>query len=178
MTSDDKIGVYLEEHPVEARPVLERPEPSPRMRDLDFLIGTVDSVFDTGVRFECTSEPIMDGLYIRMEMRATYADGTWRNNGTWIIAWSEIEQEFQSYYWDALGNHGTSTSPGWRDGVLEFVGSHVLAEPGTRGMTMDRYSRFDEEHFMLEAFVQVDGEWKKWNTQDCHRRPRLPDPAG
>ncbi|MEU6356324.1 DUF1579 family protein [Streptomyces sp. NPDC047072] len=169
MSDDSTIDTYLRDHPVDARPVLERPEPSPRMRELDFMLGTVASVFDTGVRFECTTRPILGGLYLQMDVHATYADGSWRNDGIWIVGWSEVDQSFQSYYVDALGNQGMSTSPGWQDGVLEFVGSTSMTEVGARGMTMDRYTVIDDDHFQLVAYVQVDGEWKRWNTQDCHR---------
>jgi hypothetical protein len=170
MSTDEKIDTYMAENPIEARPVMVRPEPSPRMRELDFLLGTVESVFDTGVRFRCTTKPILGGLHVRMEISATYADGSWRNDGIWTVGWSEVDQEFQSYYADALGNQGLSTSPGWKeDGTLEFVGSTVLAEVGVRGMTKDHYIPLEDGHFRLDAYVQSDGEWKRWNTQDCWR---------
>jgi Protein of unknown function (DUF1579) len=170
MSADSKISAYLEEHPVQSRPVLTRKEPSPRLRDLDFLLGNVVSQFDTGVRFECSTRPILGGLYLEMTVHATYADGSWRNDGVWIIGWNEVDQVFQSYYFDALGNQGTSTSPGWTDdGALEFVGSHIVAEVGVRTLTKDRYLPVDDEHFLIEAYVQDNGEWKLWNTQDCHR---------
>jgi len=84
MSTDKKLDAYLADNPIEARPVIPRPEPSPRMRELDFLLGTVESIFDTGVRFVCTTKPILGGLHVQMEISATYADGSWRNFETTV----------------------------------------------------------------------------------------------
>jgi hypothetical protein len=170
MSTDATLDNFLVDHPITERPRPARREPSPRMQELDFLVGTITSQFDTGVRFESAIRPIMDGLYLYTDLHATYADGSWRNDGIWIVGWSEPDHAFQSYYVDAMGNQGTSSSPGWQDGVLEFVGSGVVGEVGVRTVTKDRYTRIAEDHFQLEAYVQVNGEWKRYDAQDCYRR--------
>jgi hypothetical protein len=148
---------------------VEQREPAKEMQQLDFLLGKMISNFNTGVRFEAITQPIMGGHYYQMNLQAFHKDGTPKLEGIWIIGWSEVDKYFESHYVDSLGTMGTSTSPGWQDGHLSFTGSHVVGEVGVRTMTRDFYTPIDEDHFRLEAFVEVKGEWKLYDVQECER---------
>lgn len=41
--------------------------------------------------------------------------------------------------------------------------------PYRRSRIFAHYIPMEDGHFQLHAYVQVDGEWKRWNTQDCRR---------
>lgn len=168
---DEKIADYLDNHRPTARPHKEDNSPSPKMHELDFLLGKMVTEFDTGVRMEAIIEPIMGGHYYQMNLKATYGDGSPKLEGTWTIGWSEPEQQFESYYYDSMGTFGLSTSPGWVDGKLDFIGTHVLGEVGVRSPSRDSYYPIDETHFRLDAYVQVEGKWKVYDVQDCYVTP-------
>lgn len=165
--ADLKLHDYLDNHRPTARPVKENNDPPARLRELDFLLGTMITTFDTGVRMESVAKPTMRGHCIQMDLTATYADGSPKLEGRWIIGWSEPDQQFESYYVDSMGTLGVSTSPGWQDGKLEFVGSHVLGEVGVRSRSKDAYTLVDDTHFRLDAFVEVEGKWKLYDVQNC-----------
>ncbi|OLZ60599.1 hypothetical protein AV521_45100 [Streptomyces sp. IMTB 2501] len=169
--ADDKIRDYLDNHRPTARPVKENNDPPARLHELDFLLGKMVTTFDTGVLMEAVTRPIMGGHYYQMDLKATYADGSPKLEGKWIIGWSEPDQHFESYYVDSMGTLGVSTSPGWVDGHLEFIGDHVLGEVGVRSRSKDAYTPVDERHFRLDAFVEVDGAWKLYDIQDCTITP-------
>ncbi|HLL65108.1 MAG TPA: DUF1579 family protein [Micromonosporaceae bacterium] len=169
MDDSQKMLDYLDNYRPTGRPVAERKEPAKELQQLDFLLGRMVSHFNTGVRFEAETRPIMGGHYYVMDLHATHQDGTPKLDGIWIIGWSEVDNHFESYYVDSLGTMGTSTSPGWEDGHLAFVGSHVVGEVGVRTMTKDFYTPIDDDHFRLDAYVEVDGEWKLYDVQQCER---------
>ncbi|MGF1429068.1 DUF1579 family protein [Kitasatospora sp. LaBMicrA B282] len=169
--ADRKLSDYLDNHRPTARPVKKDNEPPAEMHQLDFLLGTMVTTFDTGVRMVAVTRPIMGGRYYQMDLTATYGDGSPKLEGTWVIGWSEPNQYFESYYFDSLGTMGTSTSPGWQDGHLEFVGDHVLGEVGVRSRSKDAYTVIDDQHFRLDAFVEVEGEWKLYDIQNCTVTP-------
>lgn len=168
---DEKVADYLDNHRPTARPVKKDTGVAPRMKELDFLLGRMTVSFDTGVKMEALTQPIMGGHYYQMDLKSTYADGSPKLEGKWIIGWSEVDQHFESYYVDTLGTLGVSTSTGWQDGHLEFIGEHVLGEVGVRTRSKDSYVPVNERHFKLEAFVEVNGEWKLYDIQDCHLTP-------
>ncbi|MYS91680.1 MULTISPECIES: DUF1579 family protein [Streptomyces] len=166
-----KINTYLSGRPTE-RPRTEHRPPSPRLKDLDFLLGRMVTHFDTGVRMESVTRRVMHDHYIQMDLTGTYADGTWKLDGKWIIGWNEVQQQFESYYIDTMGTMGTVTSPGWQeDGHLVFSGFCVLGEVGVRTNTKDVYTVLGDHHFQLDAYVEAEGEWKHYDTQDCHVTP-------
>ncbi|WP_171171999.1 DUF1579 family protein [Streptomyces sp. I05A-00742] len=168
---DAKVADYLDNHRPTARPVKENHEPPAQLHQLDFLLGKMEVTFNTGVQMVAMTAPIMGGQYYQMDLQATYADGSPKLEGKWIIGWSEPDQHFESYYVDSLGTLGWSTSPGWQDGHLEFVGSHVLGEVGVRSKSKDAYFPIDDTHFRLDAFVEVEGEWKLYDIQHCTITP-------
>lgn len=170
-SDSSKINTYLAGRPTE-RPRTDQPPPSPRLKELDFLLGKMVTNFDTGVRMEAVVRRVMHGHYIQMDLSGTYPDGTWKLDGKWIIGWSEVDQHFESYYMDTLGTMSCVTSPGWQeDGHLVFSGSCILGEVGVRAPTKDVYTVISDGHFQLDASVLVDGEWKHYDTQDCYVTP-------
>ncbi|MCM3924905.1 DUF1579 domain-containing protein [Frankia sp. AiPs1] len=172
LTRDDqKVTDYLDNHRPTARPVKQDTGVSPRLNELDFLLGRMTVSFDTGVKMEALTRPVLRGHYYQMDLKATYADGSPKLEGQWTIGWSEVDQHFESYYVDSMGTLGVSTSTGWQDGHLEFIGEHVLGEVGVRTRSKDSYTPVDERHFKLEAFVEVNGEWKLYDVQDCSLTP-------
>jgi hypothetical protein len=166
-----KINTYLSGRPTE-RPRTEHRPPSPRLKDLDFLLGKMVSNFNTGVRMEAVTRRIMHDHYLQMDLTGTYPDGTWKLDGKWIIGWSDVDQMFESYYMDTMGTMSTVTSQGWQeDGHLVFTGSCVLGEIGVRALTKDEYTVINDRHFQLDAYVEVEGAWKHYDTQDCYVTP-------
>lgn len=168
---DEMLSDYLDNHRPTARPVKKNNDPSPRLHELDFLLGTMVTEFDTGVRMEAVTRPIMGGRYYQMDLKATYGDGSPKLEGIWIIGWSEPDQQFESYYVDSMGTQGVSTSPGWVDGHLDFIGTHVIGEVGVRSPSRDSYTPIDDTHFRLDAFVEVEGKWKLYDIQNCTVTP-------
>ncbi|WP_263172706.1 DUF1579 family protein [Streptomyces sp. SCSIO ZS0520] len=168
---DAKLVDYLDNHRPTARPVIEHPKPSERLKELDFLLGKMTVTFNTGVRMEAVTQRIMHDHYIQMDLKSTYADGTPKLEGKWLIGWSEVDQQFESYYVDTLGTLGVSTSPGWQGDHLEFIGEHVLGEVGVRSKSKDAYTPIDATHFRLDAFVEANGEWKLYDIQECTVTP-------
>ncbi|MFF7459417.1 DUF1579 family protein [Kitasatospora sp. NPDC008115] len=169
--ADEKLNDYLDNHRPTARPVKENNDPPEQLHQLDFLLGTMVTHFDTGVRMEAVTKPIMGGHYYQMDLKASYPDGSPKLEGKWIIGWSAPNQQFESYYVDSMGTMGVSYSEGWQDGHLEFVGDHVIGEVGVRTRSKDAYTVIDATHFRLDAFVEVEGEWKLYDIQDCHVTP-------
>jgi hypothetical protein len=146
--------------------------PAEQLHELDFLLGKLDCTFNTGVTSRGDTRLTLGGNYYQLEVHSRNPDGTPKINGQWIIGWSAVDNAFQSYYVDDAQNQGTSSSPGWQDGHLDFVGSTILGAAGVRALTKDHFTMIDENHFTLDAFVQVKGQWVLVDTQDCHRRPR------
>ncbi|GAA4232342.1 hypothetical protein GCM10022254_31940 [Actinomadura meridiana] len=142
--------------------------PPEQMRDLDFLLGSMSCVFNTGTKITGVFRSILGGHYYEFELTANRTNGQ-QVNGRWLLGWNSADKMFSSYYYDDTGMQGSTASEGWRDGELIFHGRYTLGDGHVEMRTV--FSRVDEDHFVIRESILQDGEWKLLDTQDCHRTP-------
>lgn len=167
-TASRPAGAVPAEGAVKPAMSTEGPE---RMRELDFLVGTITCEFDNGTTMTAQVRPILGGGFLQMDLRSWDAEGeTIVDQGYWTIGWSEPDRQYLSYYFDNTGMQGHSSSPGWENGVISFTGDHVIIGGKVRTGTRDEFQPVDDDHFVLNSYYQDEnGEWQFYDRQDCRR---------
>lgn len=144
-------------------------QPAPeQMHDLDFMLGSISCVLNTGTKMTGEIRPVLGGSYYEFQLTVNRENGQ-QVNGKFVLGWNAADEVFSSYYYDDAGMQGSSTSPGWCDGRLTFQGRYTLGEEYADLRTV--FERIDEDHFVVEELILQDGEWKLLDTQDTHRTP-------
>ncbi len=156
-----------EENEVSLELVGSQPPPE-QMHDLDFLLGSISCVVNTGTKMTGEIRPVLGGHYLEFRVTVNRENGQ-QVNGVFIIGWNAADKVFSSYYYDDAHMQGSSTSPGWRDGALTFQGQYALGEGRTELRTV--FERIGDDHFSVRELMLREGEWKLLDTQDCHRTP-------
>jgi hypothetical protein len=155
------------------------PPPPPQLRQLDFLLGSVECVSE---QRSGASEPTVMRMHTAPVLGGHYyqAEGTWP--GTLIIrvfGWNPVDEVLTEYYLADSGSQGTAQSPGWEGGRLVMTGSFAFAGQGTRTVR-DVFTRIGEDRFLLESYLRSDdraggaaGEgWAPAGRFTCHRYQR------
>lgn len=142
--------------------------PSERMHDLDFMLGSIACVLNTGTKMTGEIRPVLGGNYYEFHMTVNRENGE-QVNGKYVTGWNAVDEVFSSYYYDDAGMQGCGTSPGWRDGELTFQGRYTLGDGYCELRSV--FTRIDEDHFVCTELILDEGEWKVLDTQDCHRTP-------
>ncbi|MEU1022029.1 DUF1579 family protein [Streptomyces sp. NPDC005904] len=146
------------------------PPPSERMRELDFLLGTLRCLFATGSLRTARVRPILGGHYYQLDLTQVRERKSGRVRGSWVLGWDRVDGRFVSYYFDDAGMRGTSTSPGWRQGHFVLTGTYALGE-SQRPVAIKRdITRVDEDRFTIREHIEKNGTWELLDTQDCHRK--------
>ncbi|MGW0910047.1 DUF1579 family protein [Streptomyces sp. NPDC002853] len=141
--------------------------PAPeQMHELDFMLGTMSCVLNTGTKITGEIKPVLSGHYYEFELTANRTNGE-QLSGRWLLGWNSTDAVFTSYYYDDTGMQGFSTAPGWQDGELPFQGRYTLADSHVEVRTVFR--RVDEDNFVIHESMLKNGEWVLLDTQDCHR---------
>jgi hypothetical protein len=144
-------------------------QPPPRqMSDLDFMLGTISCILNTGTKMTGEIHPVLGGSYYLFNMTVNRENGE-QVSGGYVMGWNSVDQVFSSYYYDDAGMQGSATSPGWRDGKLTWQGRYTLGDGYVELRSV--FERIGEDHFVVNELIQQDGEWKLLDTQDCHRIP-------
>jgi hypothetical protein len=143
--------------------------PPPQLRQLDFLLGDLRCLYDSGTTLRSRNTTILGGTYLQMNMHAEKALGNRTINGRWILGWDQHRSQFSTYYYDDNLNQGTSTSPGWQNGEFTLIGSYVLAEVPVPITVKDVFKPITANHFTIVESAEVNGAWQVLNTQDCVR---------
>jgi hypothetical protein len=155
------------DHPVNEPATATSVTAAAAMHQLDFLLGTMSCDFSTGSKLRTTTRPVLGGSFYQINMTQK-RNGQTVLHGRWFIGWSPSASGFVSYYFDDVDNHGSSTSPGWQDGHLVFVGTYTFGAHGTTGVR-DDFTVDGNDHFMIDESVGGPGAWSPLDTQDCHR---------
>jgi hypothetical protein len=142
--------------------------PSERMRDLDFMLGSISGVLNTGTKMTGEIRSVLGGTYYEFHLTVNRENGQ-QVNGRHVTGWNAADMVFSSYYYDDAGMQGPATSPGWRDGKLTFQGRYTLGDDYAELRTV--FERIDEDHFVVTESMLHEGEWKVLDIQDCHRVP-------
>lgn len=144
-------------------------QPAPeQMHDLDFMVGSIDCLLNTGTMMKGEIRPVLRGHYLEFRMTVDRENGQ-QMNGTFVIGWNAADQVFSSYYYDDEGMQGSATATGWRDGVLTFQGRYTSV--GEYIELRSVFERVGPDHFTVRELLLDDGEWKLLDIQDCHRSP-------
>lgn len=142
-----------------------------QVKQLDFLLGDLSCVYNTGTKLTATDKLILGGTYVELDIKSTNALGSEKINGRWILGWDAVDSKFISYYYDNDLNQGTSSSPGRQNGQFTLTGSYVLAGvPAPLGL-QDVFTSSDKNHFTIVESAQVQGAWKVLDIQTCVRTP-------
>ncbi|HET9171569.1 MAG TPA: DUF1579 family protein [Actinospica sp.] len=141
-----------------------------QIKQLDFLLGTLNCVYSDGTLLSAKVKPILGGTYVQMDIKSTNALGTEAITGKWILGWDSTDSQFISYYYDNLLNQGTSTAPGWQDGSFTLIGQYVLTGHGHLNLK-DQFVPVDANHFTIYESGEIAGAWKLLDTQACTRTP-------
>lgn len=142
----------------------------PQIKQLDFLLGTLNCVYSDGTKLTARVKPVLGGTYVQMSIDSTNALGNETINGKWILGWDATDSDFISYYYDNLLNQGTSTSPGWQDGNFTLIGQYVLTGHGHLNLK-DEFVPIDANHFTIYESGEFAGAWRLLDTQACVRTP-------
>jgi hypothetical protein len=156
-----------EENEVSLELVGSQPPPK-QMRDLDFLLGSISCVVNTGTKMTIEIRSVLGGNYFDCRVAVDRENGQ-QVNGVFALGWNAADKVFSNYYYDDARMQGTSTSPGWRDGTLTFQGRYTLGEDHAEIRTL--FERLDEDHFIVRELALREDEWKLLDIQDCHRTP-------
>lgn len=140
----------------------------PQLHQLDFMLGTLNCTFNTGVTMRAHLHPTLGGAYYQFDYISHEADGKFRMAGRWIIGWSTPDNAFEGYYVDTGGNQGTQSATGVVDGKLSFVGPVVLSDK-VKLLAKDDYQIVGPNHFTVTSYVQIKGAWTFADSQDCYR---------
>ncbi len=127
----------------------------------------MDCDFSTGSKLETRTRRVLGRTFDQINM-TQQRNGQTVLHGRWFIGWSPSSSQFESYYFDDVDNHGSSTSPGFADGHLVFVGTYTFGSLGTTGVR-DDFTVSDRDHFKIDESVGQPGQWKPLDTQVCHR---------
>jgi hypothetical protein len=146
------------------------PPPPEQLKQLDFLRGSVECLGESHVEgmdpmvLLTEAGPTLAGHYLQMDV-------TWPNTliGRWLFGWNPVDSMFITYYIADTGSHGSATSPGWEDGKLVFTGSYTIAVENTHPVMKDVFTLIDEDHFLIEEYMEVDGQWVPLVTFTCRR---------
>jgi len=142
--------------------------PPEQMRDLDFMLGSIAGLLNTGTKMTGEIRPVLGGNYYEFHLTVNRTNGD-QVNGRFVTGWNAADMVFGSYYYDDAGMQGYGTSPGWRDGELTFHGRYTLGD--SYAELRSAFERIDEDHFVVRESILHEGEWKLLDTQDCHRTP-------
>lgn len=156
MTEENEVSLEL----VGSQP------PAEQMHDLDFLLGSISCVVNTGTKMKGEIHPVLGGHYLEWRLTVDRENGQ-HVNGVFVIGWNAADKVFSSYYYDDAYMQGSSTSTGWHDGIMTFEGQYTLGEARVEIRTM--FERVDEDRFVVRESMLHEGEWKVLDTQDCHR---------
>lgn len=146
------------------------PPPPDQLKQLDFLRGSVECVSEAQVEgmgpvvLLTEAGPTLAGHFLQMDV-------TWPGTliGRWLFGWNPVDSMFISYYIADTGSHGSATSRGWEDGKLVFTGSYTIAGDNTHPVMKDVFTLVDEDHFLIEESMEVDGEWVPLVNFICRR---------
>ncbi len=141
----------------------------PQLHQLDFMLGTIDCTFNTGVTMRAHLRPTLGGAYYEFDYVSHTPTGAFRMAGRWIIGWSTPDNAFEGYYVDTGGNQGTQSASGVAGGKLSFVGPVVLSDK-VKLLARDDYQIVGPDHFTVTSSVQIKGQWVFADSQDCHTR--------
>ncbi|MCP2170275.1 hypothetical protein [Goodfellowiella coeruleoviolacea] len=139
------------------------------MEELDFLLGdfscswvnlTVDP--PTTGSAEWNTERTMRGHFYVMDQTMPGL------KCKLIFGRDPLTASFITYYYDNFGNFGTTTSPGWRNGVLVFTGEYYAF--GAKTVFLEEFTREGENHYVKKGFHLVDGDRVPVDIIECHRK--------
>ncbi|SEP53557.1 DUF1579 family protein [Amycolatopsis saalfeldensis] len=143
-----------------------------QMKELDFLLGT----------WKCDAEVSMQGLPAKSQMVGVIHpihDGKWyqwdiqslarAGRTTWVAGWNPAASNFQVYFYDNHGLHGSEASVGssWESGKLKFTGTMYTHEGKVE--VIDEFTRIDENSFHDDFYIRVNDEWKQVVHGECYR---------
>ncbi|MFI0408233.1 hypothetical protein [Actinomadura sp. 3N508] len=166
-------------NPVEHQePLWVSPPPPEQLRQLDFLLGSIEcigepqapEVSESGEPIVLLTDaaPTLAGHFLQMDV-------VWPGTlaGRWLFGWNPVDANFISYYIADSGSHGSATSPGWEDGRLTFTGGYTIAVENTHPVMRDVFIPIDDDHFVIEESAEVDGQWIPLVTFSCTRTRRF-----
>src|SRR6185437_9413283 len=125
MTEENEVSLEL----VGSQP------PAEQMHDLDFLLGSISCVVNTGTKMKGEIHPVLGGHYLEWRLTVDRENGQ-HVNGVFVIGWNAADKVFSSYYYDDAYMQGSSTSTGWHDGIMTFEGQYTLGETRVEIRTM------------------------------------------
>ncbi|MFJ2263438.1 hypothetical protein ACIOKD_34900 [Streptomyces sp. NPDC087844] len=127
--------------------------PPPRMRDLDFLLGSFTCVYTPPGQQEekvvlTSTKRALSGHYYD-SLTTIPADNL---HSRQIFGWNPADGKYVMQFHDDWGSSGTAESPTPQDGALKFSGSYLLIEaPSADGTAKGNRATVDDEITPLDG---------------------------
>jgi hypothetical protein len=157
----------------------EAPQPAPEMSQLKFFVGTFkckgdalpSAVNPSGrrpIERTITSKMDLDDffLFMRMDDEKTTENPS-PIRGNWQLIYDGAERNFVAIWTDNLGRWFPSTSAGWKNDVITFIGRFTLNEK--TGVVRDVFTKKNEQEMVMTVDLQSGSSWVPLLELSCRR---------
>jgi hypothetical protein len=147
------------------------------MAELNFLLGSFTCATTGKTAIYETTRKVLNGTYYQMEV-SEYVPGKGRFIAYWTLGWDPVDLDFAAQYFDNLGNTGTATSAGWKNGQFVLPGRYaiVAVSGGAKGVgrgspatSKDVFRIVGANHYVDDSYVSRNGKWVSEGGGDCRR---------
>jgi hypothetical protein len=157
----------------------EAPQPAPEMSQLKFFVGTFKCKGDAlpspvnpsgrrPIERTITSKMDLDDFFLFMRMDDEKTTENPRPiRGNWQLIYDGAEKNFVAIWTDNLGRWFPSTSAGWKNDVITFIGRFTLNEK--TGVVRDVFTKKNEQEMVMTVDLQSGSSWVPFLELSCRR---------
>jgi hypothetical protein len=152
-------------------------DPAPaQMKELDFILGSYRCVVTNTVPgqpvsqdvFEYVATPVLGGHWYEMDGEQLPSKSLPETiHFRWVYGWNPVTSTFTEYYYDDHSGEAVQTSPGWKDGTIDFTGPYYLY--GGTVTFRDVYTVVSQNEYRDSSSIQQGTRWVHATTNVCTR---------